>query len=96
MAAGQITVDEQAALYFSVLDANDTQLLLTQRGTRIGGKVEGPQVKTIHYVMLVPRTIPVQLRVPANLLVKGQTYRIRIIAVDAQGNKTTTFISFTA
>jgi hypothetical protein len=95
-AAGQITVDEQAALYFSVLDSAGNQLLLTQKGTKIGGNVEGPQVKTIHYVMLVPRTIPVQIRVPANLLVKGQTYRIRIIAVDAQGNKSRSFISFTA
>jgi hypothetical protein len=96
MAAGQLTIDEQAALYFSVLDSSGTQLLLTQKGSKIGGKVEGPQVKTIHYVMLVPRTIPVQLRVPANLLKKGMTYRIRIIAVDSQGNKSTSYIPFTA
>jgi hypothetical protein len=96
MAAGQLTVDEQAALYFSVLDSAGNQLLLTQRGTKIGGNVDGPQAKTIHYVMLVPRTIPVQIRVPANLLEKGATYRIRVIAVDAQGDKTRTFISFTA
>ena len=96
LAAGQITVDEQAALYFSVLDPSGKQLLLTQRGTRIGGTVDGPQVKTIHYVMLVPRTLPVQIRVPANLLVKGKTYRIRVIAVDAQGNKTRTTIPFSA
>jgi hypothetical protein len=96
LATGQITVDEQAALYFSVLDSKGNQLLLTQRGSRIGDAVEGPQVKTIHYVMLVPRTIAVKIRVPANLLHKGQSYRIRIIAVDAQGNKTRTFINFTA
>jgi hypothetical protein len=47
-------------------------------------------------VMLVPRTIAVQIRVPANLLKKGQSYRIRIIAVDAQGNKTISYINFTA
>jgi hypothetical protein len=96
LATGTITVDEQAALYFSVLDSSGKQLLLTQRGSHIGGKVEGPQVKTIHYVMLVPRTIPVQIRVPKNLLHQGQTYRIRIIAVDPQGNKTISFISFAA
>jgi hypothetical protein len=96
VAAGQVSVDEQAALYFSVLDSSGNQLLLTQRGTKIGGNIDGPQVKTIHYVMLVPRTIPVEIRVPANLLKKGETYLIRIIAVDAQGNKTRTFISFTA
>jgi hypothetical protein len=96
VASGQVTVDEQAALYFSVLDSKGKQLLLTQRGSKIGGAVDGPQVKTIHYVMLVPRTIPVKIRVPGNLLTKGETYRIRIIAVDAQGNKTRTFINFTA
>ena len=96
LASGQLTVDEQAALYFSVLDSQGTQLLLTQKGSKIGGNVQGPQVKTIHYVMLVPRSIPVNIRVPANLLQKGETYRIRVIAVDAQGNKSTTYISFTA
>jgi hypothetical protein len=96
LVSAQITVDEQAALYFSVLDSNGNQLLLTQRGSRIGSKVEGPQVKTIHYVMLVPRTVALQLRVPANLLQHGQTYTLRVIAVDAQGNKTRTLIPFTA
>jgi hypothetical protein len=91
-----ISVDEQAALYFSVLAPDGEQLLLTQNGSSIGGGVEGPQTKTIHYVMLVPRTLPLQLRVPANLLVQGQTYTIRVIAVDPQGNKSTVFVKFTA
>ena len=91
-----ITVDEQAAIYFSVLDPNGQQLLLTQKGSKIGAGVQGPQAKTIHYVMLVPRTIPVELRIPSNLLVSGQTYRIRVIAVDHDGNKSETAIRFTA
>ena len=96
IATGQITCDEQAALYFSVLDAQGTQLLLTQKGSTIGSGVDGPQAKTIHYVMLVPRAIPVQIRVPKNLLQRGQTYRIRVIAVSPSGEKSTTYISFTA
>ncbi len=91
-----ITVDEQAALYFSVLDSQGTQLLVTQKGSKIGNGLEGVQAKSIHYVMLVPRTLAFSLRIPANLLVTGQTYSIRVIAVDAQGNKTTTLIPFTA
>jgi hypothetical protein len=91
-----ITVDEQAALYFSVLDAAGNPLLLTQKGSAIGAGLEGPQTKSIHYVMLVPRTLSFQIRIPANLLVAGQTYSIRVIAVDAQGNKTQTTIPFTA
>jgi len=91
-----VTVDEQAALYFSVVDVNGNPLLVTQNGSKIGGGVNGPQTKSIHYVVLVPRTIPVTIRIPANLLIPGASYRIRVIAVDAQGNKTTTFIPFTA
>ena len=91
-----ITVDEQAALYFSVVDAVGNPLLVTQEGSKIGGGVTGPQTKSIHYVMLVPRTIPITIRIPANLLIPGQSYRIRVIAVSALGEKTTTFISFTA
>jgi hypothetical protein len=56
----------------------------------------GKQVKTIHYVVLVPRSIPIQLLVPKHLLVKGQTYRIHVIAVDADGNKSSSDIPFVA
>ena len=92
----RIRVDEQAALYISVLDANGNRLVLNQQGSKVGGAVSGKQVKTIHYVVLVPRSIPIQLLVPGNLLVKGQTYTIHVIAVDAQGNKSTTDIPFVA
>jgi hypothetical protein len=91
-----ITLDEQAALYFSVLDSQGNQLLLTQKGSAVGNGLEGPQTKSIHYVMLVPRTLAFQIRIPANLLVTGKTYSIRVIAVDAQGNKSETKIAFTA
>jgi hypothetical protein len=53
-------------------------------------------VKTIHYVVLVPRSIPIQLLVPKNLLVKGQTYTIHVIAVDHDGNKSSSDIPFVA
>jgi len=92
----RIRVDEQAALYISVLDANGNRLVLNQKGSKIGTAVSGKQVKTIHYVVLVPRSIPIQLLVPKNLLVKGQTYRIHVIAVDSDGNKSSTDIPFIA
>jgi hypothetical protein len=95
----QITLDEQAVLWISVVDRTGRPLLLTQRSKRggsvVGEGITGPQVKFIKYVMLVPRTIPLRLRVPSNLLRRGQSYRIRIVAVDHQGNKTTTFVPFT-
>jgi hypothetical protein len=96
LASTSITIDEQAATYFSVLDASGTPLLLTQDRSKIGSGLDGPQVKSIHYVMLVPRTMPFAIRIPANLLEQGKTYLIRVIAVDAQGNKTRTLIPFTA
>jgi hypothetical protein len=96
LVSSSITTDEQAAIYFSVLDAAGNPLLLTQRGSTIGGGIDGPQTKSVHFVVLVPRTIPFKLRIPANLLVPGQTYNVRVIAVDAQGHKTTVLIPFTA
>jgi hypothetical protein len=92
----RIRIDEQAALYISVLDANGNRLVLNQQGSKVGGAVSGKQVKTIHYVVLVPRSIPIQLLVPGNLLVKGQTYTIHVIAVDSDGNKSTVDIPFVA
>jgi hypothetical protein len=92
----RIRIDEQAALYLSVLDADGNRLILNQKGSKIGGNLSGRQVKTIHYVVLVPRSIPIQLLVPKNLLVKGQTYTIHVIAVDSDGNKSTTDIPFVA
>jgi hypothetical protein len=96
LVATSIRVDEQAALYISVVDANGQRLLLSQNGSKVGGNVRGKPVKTIHYVMLVPRSIPIQLLVPKNLLKTGATYNIHVIAVDPQGNKSTLDIPFVA
>lgn len=92
----RIRVDEQAAIYISVLDSAGNRLVLNQDGSKVGTMVSGKQVKTIHYVVLVPRSIPIQLLVPKNLLVNGQTYRIHVIAVDSDGNKSETDIPFVA
>lgn len=92
------TLDEQAHLYISVVDGSGKQVLLTQKSVRgsssFGAGLNGPQAKVIQYLVLVPRTMPLALRIPANLLVPGQMYRIRISAVDAEGNKTTSYIRF--
>jgi hypothetical protein len=96
-----VNFDEQAHLFISVVDSSGTPLLLTQQskrgGSSVGGNaVGGPQTKFIQYAVLVPRTIPLQLRIPDNLLVAGQLYRIRIVAIDPDGNKTTLLIPFRA
>jgi len=85
-----VRLDEQAALYVSVLDKNGKQLLLNQQGSIVGGKVTGPQTKSIHYTVLVPRLIPIVVQIPQHLVKKGQPYRIQVRAIDPQGNKSTT------
>jgi hypothetical protein len=95
-----VNFDEQAHLYISVIDAGDSPLLLTQRskrgGSKIGEAVSGPQTKFIQYAVLVPRPIPMTLRIPANLLASGQIYRLRIVAIDPDGNKSSLLIPFRA
>jgi hypothetical protein len=91
-----VNVDEQADLFFSVLTPSGKRLVLSQRRSRIGQGVSGPNTKSIRYRVLVPRTIPVVLNIPRGQLVPGVVYRIRIIARDPDGNKTTKYIRFRA
>jgi hypothetical protein len=96
----KFTIDEQAHLYISVVDPSGKKVLLTQKskrgGSSIGSNLDGPQTKTISYLVLVPRTIPLNLRVPKNLLKPSDTYRIQVIAVDPDGNKSKIFLPFSA
>jgi hypothetical protein len=96
----QINFDEQAHLYISVIDSSDVPLLLTQRskrgGSKVGNAVSGPQTKFIQYAVLVPRTVPMTLRIPANLLQADSVYRLRVVAIDPDGNKSTLLIPFRA
>jgi hypothetical protein len=89
------TIDEQAHLYISVIDkATGKELLITQTKSKLGSKLKGVQAKNLNYLALVPRTIPIKLAVPANLLIPGSKYAIRIIAKDKQGNKSTIELPF--
>ena len=98
--AASVNLTEQATLFISVVDRAGKPLLLTQRSRRggsiVGTGISGPQTKFIRYQVLVPRAIPLVLRVPANLLKRGQTYRIRVVAIDPQGNRSTLFVPFRA
>ena len=98
VAKTSFSVDEQSHLFITVIDRTGRELLLTQHskrgGSTVGKGVKGPQTKVIQYLVLVPRSIPISLRVPGNLLAQGQTYRIRIIARDPQGNRSVAYIPF--
>ena len=63
-------------------------------GSTVGQGVDGPQTKVIRYQMLVPRAIPLQLRIPVNLMRPGQLYRIVVYARDPQGNRSSITIPF--
>ena len=75
-------------------------ILLTQQsvrgGSRVGNPVTGPQTKFIQYTVLIPRAIPVTLRIPANLLRPGAVYRIRFSATSPTGNKSSLTVPFDA
>jgi hypothetical protein len=97
LVAFTLNLDEQAALRIHVLAPNGRPLLITQSKSRIGnGNLRGRQTKTIRYAVLVPRALPLRLRIPANLLRAGETYNVRVIATDAQGNKSQLLVPFTA
>jgi len=90
------TIDEQAHLFISVVDTTTgKELLITQTKSKVGNKLTGEQAKNLNFLVLVPRTIPIKLAIPKNLLIAGHTYEIRIIARDPQGNKKTLVIPFT-
>ena len=90
------TVDEQAHLFISVLDhKTGKQLVITQDKSKVAKPITGNQAKTVNYLVLVPRTISLKLAVPARLLLPGHNYVIRVIALDAQGNKSTLQVPFT-
>jgi hypothetical protein len=93
-----VSFDEQVHLWISVIDPGGKPLLLTQSskrgGSSVGNPLAGPQTKFIQYAVLVPRAIPIRLRVPANLLAPKVRYRIRIVAIDPQGNRSQLLIPF--
>lgn len=92
-----IVLDEQADLRISVLGPSGERLLLTQRGSSVGGSsLEGKQTKTIRYRVLVPRTLRIVLQIPCSVLENGAQYRIVIRATDPDGHVSTLRVPFRA
>jgi hypothetical protein len=84
---GRITLDTQAHLYVTLLDANGGGLLLPQKGARIGWWLQGKPAKTLQALQLRPGALPFRLRVPAaQLRIKGR-HTLRIVAEDPYGRK---------
>jgi hypothetical protein len=93
----RFTIDEQAHLFVSVVDTKtDEKIPVIQNQSKIGAGIKGVPAKTINYLVLVPRTIPITLTVGSQQLVSGRRYVIQIIARDPNGNKKTLKIPFIA
>ena len=90
-------VDEQAAVYISIYDSQGNPVWIKTTGTTVRDHpYSGKTVHAFHTVILRPGLIKTMLNVPAGTLKPGQTYKIRITAVDFDGHKVTEFTTFTA
>jgi hypothetical protein len=89
-----ITIDEQAHLFISVVGPDGVEFQLSQKHSKIGGGISGVPAKNINYLKLIPGSLPLAISVIKGQLTPGVIYRIRVIARDPQGNKTTAFIPF--
>lgn len=99
MVSTSFTIDEQARLWVSIVTGKSLKapkLLISQKHSKIGRGLKGAPAKSINYLELVPRTIPLKLAIPKNLLQPGKTYYLRIIARDPQHNRKVLYIPFTA
>lgn len=90
----KLTIDEQAHVTINVLGPTNKKLVINQQGSKLGGSFTGKATKALQYLLLVPGARQLALNLPANQLVPGVRYRIRIIARDPQGNKKTLIIPF--
>jgi hypothetical protein len=93
--ATTFTIDEQAHLAISVLDkATHKKIVISQNQSRVGSGVSGKPTKNVQYLVLIPRTIPLKLALPARLVVPGRSYAIQVLAKDPDGNKSKIEIPF--
>lgn len=81
VAVVRLVLDEQADLDVTVRDRRGTKLPIVQP--------DGTTGDSISYRVLVPRAMRLRLQIPCDLLQEGKTYRIRIAAVDPDGNRST-------
>lgn len=67
---------------------------IAQKGSKVGTAVSGGQTKTIRHTVRIPRSIPITLRIPADLLKPGEVYTVRVVAIDPGGERSEILIPF--
>jgi GH25 family lysozyme M1 (1,4-beta-N-acetylmuramidase) len=92
---GRITLDAQAHLYASVVDAGGAKLVITQRGSRIGMWLTGKPTKTVQTLQLAPGTLPLRLRLPVLKSTAVAHAMLRIVAIDPYGRRATLAVKIT-
>jgi len=93
-------IDEQASLRLAVLDATGNQAVLSRAASTVrGARQSGGPVKNMQVVIKRPGTITFAIKIPRGQLVPAKswkTYRLRVSALDFDGNRTVRFLSFKA
>jgi hypothetical protein len=90
-----LTLTEQAVLTFTVVGAGGAAIPIAQDGSSIGGtQLSGGPTRSITYTVLVPRVLDVSLSIVVGADYEPGRYTIRVSAVDADGNKSTTTEAF--
>lgn len=88
--AVRFSINEQAAVYFSVIDprGREVQILRSSSGIR-GRQLTGGWVKYLHTVVLSPATMTAGVAASKRQLAQGGSFIVVVTAVDFDGNKTT-------
>jgi hypothetical protein len=90
-----VAIDEQARLVVSIVDLRTgKKLLLTPSRSRIGNPTRGEAATSLRYRVLVPRTLPLRVALPARFVLPGYRYALQVVARDPQGNTSRLSIRF--
>jgi hypothetical protein len=91
------SIDEQAHLRISITTGQGKHAILlpiTQNPSAALQGAHGTSVKALSYLVLIPRTIPLQLAIPRHLLETGKTYYVRITARGLNNRTSRLYIPF--
>jgi GH25 family lysozyme M1 (1,4-beta-N-acetylmuramidase) len=78
----RFTLDAQARLVVTVVNARGRRVALLARGSRIGAYLSGGATNTLKRVQLRPGALPLRVRVQTKNLKRGTGYKLRIEATD--------------
>jgi hypothetical protein len=78
----RFTLDAQARLAVTVVNARGRRVALLAKGSRIGAYLKGGATNTLKTVQLRPGALPLRIRVATKNLRPGTGYKLRVQAID--------------